>query len=153
ELAPHLFARIGDIYFHLNNYELAEDFYALSLKIAKDKNVIQREELILRAEALFWIGKFAESFELFDFSISGHAMVDDKKVLPSDFNAYANLRKADIHMAKKEYDEARLHYYQVKSYFPHSDAFHVAAVRLACLDLPYFKGNNVHHARNYLTTA
>ena len=46
------FARVGDIYFGLNNYELAEDIYGLAIAIDKDLKLVSSQQALLRGESL-----------------------------------------------------------------------------------------------------
>ena len=60
------------------------------------------------------------------------------------------MRIADSFLARKKYKEARLEYYKVMHDYKGTKAHEVAKIRSACLELPYYRGNNVRHARELL---
>jgi tetratricopeptide (TPR) repeat protein len=62
--ATRMFSRAADIYYDLNNYELAEDFYAMSSAIDRERLTYNPEQAVLRAESIFWLGRFDESEKL-----------------------------------------------------------------------------------------
>jgi tetratricopeptide (TPR) repeat protein len=149
-IAPMLFARIADIYFHLNNYELAEDFYGIAIKIARDSNKIAREQMVLRAESLFWLKKTDLAIQNIEYALNNYTS-DNVNLEPKNtFLAFARLRLADVFLQAKEVEKAKIAYYQTYSYHPSTDAAKIARVRSACLELPYYKGNNIAHARKLL---
>ncbi len=147
------FARVGDIYFDLNNYELAEDSYALGAKIDEDERRINPAQLVLRGESLFWLGKFSEAQKMLHFALEGGLYRDASNPIPDEMKSYAALRIADSYLALKDYEHARLEYYKVRHAWRNSAAGRMAAIREACLELPYYKGNNVKHARELLEGA
>lgn len=146
------FARIGDIYFDLRNYELADDTYAMAARIAEEANVISPEQLVLRGESLFWLGKFSEAQKILHFALAGRG--SDGREITKEFAGWASLRHADAGLAqakdKKDFESARLAYYKVWHSFGESPQSSVANVRAACLELPEYQGNNVQHARELL---
>jgi thioredoxin-like negative regulator of GroEL len=162
--AMRMFTRAGDIYYDLNNYELAEDFYAISSAIDRERQVFSPNESILRGEIVFWLGRFDEAEKFLksavEYSLRSGAMMGQK----ADANLpWASLRIADTLLARaaleqkndkhKFMDRARLAYFRVGKDFPRTEAAQIAAVRGACLDLPTYKGNNVRHARSMLEQA
>ena len=159
--AARMFNRAGDIYFDLNNYELAEDLYAMATALDRERQVYNPAQALLRAESIFWLGKFGEAERAFanavDYSMtgSGNEWLRETGTLP-----WALLRVADTWLAraaavkgakKKELlEKARLSYFKVPSEFPRSEAARIADVRGACLEMPFYEGNNVKHARELL---
>jgi tetratricopeptide (TPR) repeat protein len=146
------FARIGDIYFDLRNYELAEDSYALAARMDEESDVISPEQLVLRGESLFWLGRFSEARKILHFALEKRSSVT--RHLSREFAAWASLRLADAALAEaktdKDFAETKLSYYKVWHSFGESAQSAVANVRAACLELPEYKGNNVRHARELL---
>lgn len=94
------FARVGDIYFDLNNYELAEDAYALGAKIDEDLRQINPAQLVLRGESLFWLGRFSEAQSALHMALEGIKYRKETAPLPSDFRPWASLRIADAYLAR-----------------------------------------------------
>ncbi|NRA43682.1 MAG: hypothetical protein HRU09_01870 [Oligoflexales bacterium] len=158
EQAAYAFTRIGDIYFDLNKYELAEEAYHLSQVINHEIGSILPLSFILRGEALFWMGKFEESQKALHYGIKSISHKHAKESLSIEFRSWASLRIADAYLAqfslKKTNTEwlkqSKLAYFRVEHEFPNSDAAFVAKVRRACLSLPQYLGNNVRHARSTL---
>jgi hypothetical protein len=148
--AAPMFARIGDIYYNLNNFELAEDVYALAESVNRELNQLEPLQLVLRAESLFWLGKFSEAQKMLDFAINAPAFKKVNRSLTPVEASYAHLRLGDAYMARKMYNEARLQYFKIRELFRGSEAAKIANVRWACLGLPYYEGNNVEHARALL---
>jgi tetratricopeptide (TPR) repeat protein len=157
------FARVGDIYFDLNNYELAEDAYGLAIAIDKDRNRISSAQMILRGEALFWMGRFSDAQKMLAFGLEGQSMLNRLGTLPEGYGSFAQLRMADAYLARASapqlgpgeskgdlLDKAKLGYFAVENQFPKSDAAKIARVRRACLELPFYEGKNVKHARELL---
>jgi tetratricopeptide (TPR) repeat protein len=146
------FARIGDIYFDLRNYELAEDAYGLAARIDEEANHVSSEQLILRGESLFWLGRFSESQKALHFALDRRGSGGNN--IPRDMAAWASLRHADAALAQakseKDFNATRLAYYKVWHSFGESDQSNVANIRAACLELPEYKGNNVGHARELI---
>ena len=151
--AAAIFARVGDIYFDLNNYDLAEDAYALGAKIDEDMRQINPAELVLRGESLFWLGKFSESQKMLHFALEGSLYRKATAPMPEGFAAFAALRIADGYLARKEFDKARLEYFKVGHEYRGTAAEKLAKIREACLDLPFYQGKNVQHARDLLEEA
>lgn len=146
------FARIGDIYFDLRNYELAEDTYAMAARIDEEANVISPEQLVLRGESLFWLGRFSDAQKILHFALSGRG--SEGREISREFAGWASLRHADAGLAEakdeKQFEKVRLAYYKVWHAFGDTPQSSVANVRAACLELPEYKGNNVRHARELL---
>jgi tetratricopeptide (TPR) repeat protein len=151
--AAKAFARAGDIYFDLNNYELAEDVYALGAKIEDDLGQINPAQLVLRGESLFWLGKFSEAQRMLHFAIDGGMYRSVTEPLDENMAAWADLRIADAFLARHENEKARLEYYRVAHKHGEHLAARIAKAREACLWLPEYGGNNVKHARELLETA
>lgn len=150
KLAPKMFGRIADIYFDLNNYELADDLYSLASKIDREKGYVDPSQHILRGETLFWLGKFAEAQKVIDYGLHSSLGVSSLSTLPPGYASLGLLRIADSFLALKNFKKAALSYFQVEHQFPNSYAAKVASVRRACLELPGYQGNNVSHARKLL---
>jgi|GEM_PF-846826 len=148
--AGAIFARAGDIYFSFNNYELAEDAYRVGGLIDEELRNVSPMQMVLRGESLFWLGKFADAQRLLHFALNGIPFRKDVKQLPSDMTSWAKLRFADAWMAQKKYDDAKLAYFQVEHDFRGTEAARIAGIRRACLELPFYLGRNVEHARNML---
>jgi tetratricopeptide (TPR) repeat protein len=154
------FARVGDVYFGLNNYELAEDVYGLSIAIDKELRLISAHQAILRGESLFWLGRFDESEQMLEYGIRGGMKKNTKAEIDKQTFQFAKLRVADIYLhrssvskgkEKEKYlEKAKLKYFQVSQHFSGSDAANIAKLRLACMGLPFYKGHNVKHAREFL---
>jgi tetratricopeptide (TPR) repeat protein len=162
ETAAAVFARIGDIYFGLNNFELAEEIYALAAKIDRELKYVRPSQYILRGESMFWLGRFEESRRMMEYALraahlphqhqEGDIGVMPRSLEDLDVNmqALASMRIADSWLALRQFDKAKL------AYFRHADEFrgHVTAaaarIRLACLELPYYDGRNIEHARKLL---
>jgi len=159
--ATRMFSRAGDIYYDLNNYELAEDFYAMASAIDRERQTFNPTQSMLRAESIFWLGRFEETEKLLrgavDFSLKSGLT---SGVAPDLNLSWASLRMADSILARaslardkektKSLDQARLAYFRVETDFPKTEAAQIAAVRGACLELPTYQGNNVKHARALL---
>ena len=152
EAAP-AFGRVGDIYFDLNNYELAEDAYGLALKVASDLGETSPLLLALRGESLFWLGKYSEALKSLHDALYANYAGNGAAPLPPDIAAWSALRMADAYLALKDYEHARLEYYKVGREYRPTLAGRLAKIRSACLELPYYKGNNVAHARKLLDEA
>lgn len=150
EQAAAAFARIGDIYFDLNNYELAEDVYALAAALDEELRQVSSSELVLRGESLFWLGKFSEAQSTLHQAMHAGSYRQEKAPLSKEFRAWASLRIADAYLARKMIDQARLEYYRVGRDFREFEAGRIAKLRAACLELPFYSGKNVNHARNLL---
>ncbi|MCB9228208.1 MAG: hypothetical protein H6618_01215 [Deltaproteobacteria bacterium] len=164
EQASHGFARAGDIYFDLNNYELAEEAYRMSQAIQHQTNKILPLTFLLRGESLFWAGKFSEAQKAIRFALDSLSFRHSVGTIPEEFRAWGLLRFADAWLARfrqavDQQDESnalharnktKIAYFNVIHDFPGTEAAEIAAVRQACLMLPEYQGNNVRHARDYL---
>ncbi len=151
EAVANAFARVGDIYFDLNNYELAEDMYALSNKVYQQATQFDPKRLLIRAESQFWIGDFVGAQKSIFRALEGEALYEDASLgLSKEDRSWASLRMADAYLALKKYDEAKLAYFKVSSDFGSSLPAKIARLREACLELPIYERNNVKHARELL---
>lgn len=156
------FARVADIYYGLNNYERAEDIYGLSIAIDRRLNKISAVQAMLRGEALFWLGRFDESEASLEYAVRGGLRKNTKELIDEESYKLAKLRIADIYlhrssvMTGKARDEvlekAKLKYFQISQAYAGSEAAAIAQLRLSCLELPFYQGYNVSHARKYLET-
>jgi tetratricopeptide (TPR) repeat protein len=159
--ATRMFSRAGDIYYDLNNYELAEDFYAMASGIDRERQIFSPMQSMLRAESIFWLGRFEETEKLLRGAVDYSLKSGLASGTAPDINlSWAALRIADSILARaslardkeksKSLDQARLAYFRVETDFPKTEAANIAAVRGACLELPTYQGNNVKHARALL---
>ena len=165
------FGRVGDIFFDLNNYEIASDIYGISQNLDRIAGRVPHvERLMLRGESLFWLGRLREAQVAF---ASGLHEAGGVKLNPGDalqrYQAWAQLRLADIYLARYDravesndysyskpdalLEDAKLSYFRVSRLFPGSEPAKIAQVRHACLGLPVFKGRNIHHSRRTLEAA
>ena len=158
------FARAGDIYFDLNNYALAEESYRLSQSVHFRAGKILPLSFLLRGESLFWLGKFSEAQKVLRFGLDSLFHKKAAGQVSKNFRPWGLLRLADAwlarfrqasekgeeHTAAHAQEQARINYFKVKHEFPGSEASDIAQVRLACLLLPDYRGNNVDHARKLL---
>ncbi len=145
-----IFARIGDIYYDLNNFELAEEVYAAANRIDRELNQIRPSQYILRGESLFWLGRFEESRKTMQYALQAAGLPQAVEELDTHMQALASLRIADTWLATKNYDKARLSYFQHGQEFRGHVTANFAKIRLACLELPEYEGNNINHARQLL---
>ncbi|WP_141731052.1 tetratricopeptide repeat protein [Oligoflexus tunisiensis] len=145
-----IFARIGDIYYDLNNFELAEEVYAAANKIDRELNQIRPSQYILRGESLFWLGRFEEARKTMQYALHAAGLPQAVEELDTDMQALASLRIADTWLATKNYEKARLNYFQHGQEFRGHVTANFAKIRLACLELPEYEGNNIRHARQML---
>ena len=148
--AAAIFSRAGDMYFQFNNYELAEDAYRLSGIIDEEQRHVSPAQMALRGESLFWLGKFADSQRMFHFALNGIPFRKDSQQLTVKMASWAKLRFADAWMAQKKFSEATLAYFQVEHDYRGTPAARIAGIRRACLELPFYLGRNVDHARGLL---
>ena len=154
------FARVGDVYFGLNNYEIAEEVYALSIAIDRELALISSQQAILRGESLFWLGRFDEAEKMLEYGTRGSKKKNNKHQIDDSTYQYAKLRIADIYLHRASVNTgelkekflkmAKLRYYRLSHRYVGSEAANVAKMRLTCLDLPTYKGFNVKHAREFL---
>lgn len=148
--AAAMFARVGDIYFNLNNYELAEDAYALANRIDTEQKAINPNQFILRGESLFWLGKFSEAQKMLFYGLNGYRVATSASTPADGVLAFGQLRIADAYVARKEFEKAKLEYFRVSTDFRGSEAAKIAKIRSACLELPFYEGKNIEHARKLL---
>ena len=148
--AGEIFARLGDIYFDLNNFELAEEMYELAIRVDRHHQTIKPWHYILRGESLFWLGRFKASQRMMNYGLelaSSLAVVSD---LSLDLQALASIRIADSWLALGNHKKAKLAYFQHYSEFRSHETAQVAKLREACLELPFYQGQNINHSRKLL---
>ncbi len=150
--AARLLSRAGDIYFALNNYELAEFVYAMADRLGQNQSEILPERLARRGESLFWMGQFSESQKKLSAALKLSASSKALAPLSAANSALVALRLADGYLAQKKFDLARLEYFRVSQTFTRSESGKLAKVRSACLELPFYDGKNVAHARESLAS-
>ena len=150
ETAAASLTRAGDIYFDLNNYELAEDVYKIAAFIDEELKLVNSTQLVMRGEALFWLGEFSESQKILHFALHSSHLRHQREPLSYDLSGWASLRFADGYLARHEFDKARLEYYKVRSRFRSHLVYKIALIRENCLELPFYTGKNVVHARNLI---
>lgn len=158
--AARMFHRVGDIYYDLNNFELAEDVYSLGSRLDETQMEYNPGQTVLRAESKFWLGKFPEARRMFQEAVSASVVRDKDWLTVNGTLPWVRLRIADTTLAmlekaekkdrRKLADETRLAYFKVESEHPGTEAAKIAAVRGACMELPAYEGNNVKHARELL---
>jgi len=154
EQAAMAFARVGDIYFDMNNYELAEDAYAMAARVDDHLQRFNPAQLVLRAESLFWLGKFSDAQKMLHFALNGSVYQSgESESLDPEYRAWASLRYADAYLALGNLEKAKLEYFKVIQEFRTKPAGRLAMVREACLELPFYEGNNISHARSLLEEA
>lgn len=150
ESSARIFERIGDIYFALNNFELAEEIYEAANRIDAERHAITPAQYILRGESLFWVGHFADARKQMQYALQTMSLPQVKDEVPLDMQALASMRIADSWLADRNMEKAKI------AYFNHAQEFrgHIteayARIRLACLELPIYEGNNIRHARELL---
>ena len=148
--AAYMFARSGDIYFSLNNFELAEDMYRLAIRVSRKKSILDPAQYILRGESLFWMGKFKDAQIMLNYGMMSAGSPKVEYDVGEDLQALAHIRIADASLALKENKKARLRYFQHIEQFRNKPTVPYAKLRLACLELPFYEGNNILHARELL---
>ena len=151
-LAGVMFSRVADIYFNLNNFELAEDIYSLANRVDFLSNQIKPYQFILRGESLFWLGKYDEAQKMLHYGIQGSNFKNAVAPLGRDLAALASIRIADAWLAKGNYEKAKLQYFRHFMRFRGHETERYAKLRGACLELPYYQGNNIKHARSLLSS-
>ncbi len=153
-IASSVFARAADIYYDLNNYELAETNYALANRVDQEMERIRPAQFVLRAESLFWLGKFKEAQKMLHFALELNAAKNAIDPLNPVYASFAALRLADAYLADGQKAQAVIEYSKVHSDYRNTEAAKIAKVREACLDLPGFgkdgPDKNVGHARALL---
>lgn len=148
--AASIFRRVGDIYFDLNNYELAEENYGIANRIDSERDSIDPSAFVLRGESLFWLGKFSEAQKMFAYALEFQEGKGDGPVLDKELLGYAKLRIADAYLARKQLEKAKLAYFEASQEMRGTEVGRVAKIRSACMELPSYDGKNVGHARNLL---
>jgi tetratricopeptide (TPR) repeat protein len=147
KMAAILFSRAGDIYFALNNYELAEEQYAIANQINREIGRFLPSQYVLRGESLFWLAKFKDAIDNFSFALDLSGDRANLGELDQEYAAVSRLRIADSFLALKENERAKLEYFRVIREFRGTPEAGIARMRSACLELPEYDGNNVLHAR------
>ncbi|MCX6128048.1 MAG: hypothetical protein NTX25_03170 [Proteobacteria bacterium] len=148
--AAGIMARIGDIYFDLNNFELAEEVYSAANRIDRELRQIRPSQYILRGESLFWLGKFDEARKTMAYAQLAASLPQSIEDLDTNMQALASLRIADSWLALGNFEKAKLSYFQHSQEFRGHPTAIFADIRLACLELPEYEGNNIQHARQIL---
>jgi tetratricopeptide (TPR) repeat protein len=148
--AAALFARVGDIYFSLNNFELAEEVYEAANSIDSEHRQIKPSQFVLRGESLFWLGRFEEARKNLQYALNAQSSLRSDEVLDDDMQALASLRIADTYLAEKNLEKAKIAYFSHSQDFRGHPTENFAKLRLACLELPFYEGKNVLHARTLL---
>lgn len=148
--AAKIFARIGEIYFDLSNYELARDMFLLANELHSRLGLTDPQLNILLGETMFWLGDFELALYFLNSGIHASTYQKSTRQLHNTILKQGNLRLADAYLAAKKYEKAKLHYFKVEMNFPRTAVSEIARVRRACLELPFYKGNNVKHARELL---
>ncbi|MGE0174436.1 MAG: tetratricopeptide repeat protein [Oligoflexales bacterium] len=105
--ASSIFARVGDIYFDLNNFPLAEDAYELALGIDNQIDRIQPVQFVLRGESLFWMGKYEEAIKMLTYALDRENHKNSLGLLNNDFLAVATIRIADAWLAQASYEKIK----------------------------------------------
>lgn len=157
------FSRVADIYFDLNNYEVAEEIYALAQKINQQIHNYSPLSAFLRGESLFWLGKFSQAQTMLQFAIDSNIQRNKDSNLKAPYQAWAMLRIADAFLARAQrakisnrdqfkelIKKSNLAYFKVQHQFPKTEAAKIATIRRSCLELPMYEGKNIKHARNSL---
>ncbi len=161
--ATRMFNRVGDIYYDLNNYELAEDMYSMAGAIDRERKTYSPAQELLRGESFFWLGRAKEAENIFRvatdfaFQTQGDDWLANNKTL-----SWGLLRIGDALLIRAQtanpserkelLEKSRLAYFRVQSEFPKSEAANIAEVRGTCMEMPSYIGNNVKHAREYIET-
>ncbi len=159
--AARILNRAADIYYDLNNYELAADLYGMASAIDRERFVYNPGHAILRGESEFWLGRFHEAESILKAAVDYSLKLDGNDWLhTSGIMPWVWLRIADAKLvqsvatkAPKQnqlQDSARLAYFKVQTEFPKSEAARIAEVRGACMEMPKYEGQNVKHARALL---
>lgn len=148
--AAAIFSRVGDIYFDLNNYEIAVLNYELADKIYRDNDIVDVRSLIFLAESLFWSGKVERANTTFRYALSYANSSRAKNLITKNTEAFARLRLADTYLALDKIKIAKGQFYEHARDFRDESSGKIAKIRSACMDLPEFEGNNIMHARETL---
>ncbi len=155
--ASLILTQAANIYFDLNNYELAEDLYEKASLV--DLSSFTPRTYALRAESLFWMNELDKSLKMFEESKSSKNFkrISEKNYLDKDTEEFISLRIADIYLAKKDNKKATLEYYKLKHADKDSYFGKIAQVRETCLDFNSMDLKNINHSRemfeNYYNSA
>jgi tetratricopeptide (TPR) repeat protein len=157
EEAIKLFNRAGDIYYGLNNFELADEVYQMASRIDELQRQLSPTHAVLRAESKFWLGHIGDARNLLLTAVDVAMKSERDWLIESSVLPWINLRIADTWLAelvkakKEQYsdllEKTRLAYFRVEQNYPKTEAAQIAMVRGACMDLPSYQGKNVDHAR------
>ncbi len=152
--AAQLFARAGDIYYALNNFDLAAAAYEQAHAIDKLNKNIDPTRALFYGESKFWLGQYADASKLLDSAERASLQSNNDWLASSGQLSWLGLRRRDAASAmartKEDLSRVRLGYFQVEEQFKGSEPARIAKVRGICTELPTFEGNNVRHAREEL---
>lgn len=148
--ASLMLARIADIYFNFNNYELAEEMYAHAARIDFENERMNLARQVVRGEALFWLGRFDDCQKVMQIALDMEPFYIGQESLTDEYRRIATLRIADSYLAKNQFEEAKLEYFKATQTFRKNWAEKVAKVRSLCLELPQFDGRNIQHGQDGL---
>lgn len=148
----YVFSRAGDVYFDLNNFELAEEVYELAIRLDRERKYIKPIHYILRGESLFWLGRYDEALKMMSYGLRVQSSLEAyDEILPDAMQALASLRIADAYLALGKVKDAKLSYFKHSQEYRSDETAVYAKLRLACLELPAYEGNNIKHARMLLS--
>lgn len=166
--AADAFSRAGDLYFDLRNFDLAQAVYTTASSL-DERGATNPVNHILRGEALFWLRRYEEAAKVIQYGIDLYSYPSVKEFDYHDLLPWASLRVADSVLARfaektgeESYltgnkdeliEKAKIAYYETSRIYPNSRAGKIAKIRLACLELPHYRGNNTNHARHTLEQA
>lgn len=148
--AGQIFARLGDLYFDVNNFELAEELYAIANRVDHQVQYINPAQFILRGEALFWLGQFSEAQKMFQYALNTVGSRQIQSELSTPLIAVASIRIADAWLAQRNIEKAKIAYATHIHNFRADMTSDYAKIRLGCLELPFYDGKNIQHARTML---
>ncbi len=150
--ASLILTQAANIYFDLNNYELAEDLYEKAALV--DLSSFTPRTYALRAESLFWMNELDSALKMFEESKNSENFkrVSPTNYLDKDTDEFISLRVADIYLAKKDNKKATLEYFKLKHADKNSYFGQIAQVREACLDFYSMDLKNINHSREMFET-
>lgn len=145
--AALILTQVANIYFDLNNYELAEDLYEKASLV--DIGSFTPLTYVLRGECLFWMNDLDGSSSMLQKSLDSEnfSYIPESDHLGKDNFEFASLRLADIYLAKKDVKKASLEYFKLKHMDRYSYYGQIADIREGCLDFNSFEGKNITHIR------
>ncbi len=148
--AGQIFARLGDLYFDVNNFELAEELYAIANRVDHQVQYINPTQFVLRGEALFWLGQFSEAQKMYQYALNTVGNRQIQSELSPSLAAVASIRMADAWLAQRNIEKAKVAYATHIHNFRTDTTSDYAKIRLGCLELPFYEGKNILHARSKL---